>query len=297
MIVLVHTARGPVCVKRALAKLKVAAEWHAPVERSDAEVAWIKVAATIAPENVPRIVGHDQAGLTFAMEYLDGAQYPVWKARLRDGHVRVVTARRLARFLATIHNANAHRADRAREFANDEAFTALRLDAYFAEAARRNPDVAPVLHQLIERTASTKRTLIHADVSPKNILEGEDRLIMLDAETATYGDPAFDLAFCLNHLLLKCVWRRASRDQFLACFDALYTDYLGQINYEPPDAVEQRACALLAAMLLARVDGKSPVEYITDEGERGRIREFAKGLLKALPERLALIREAWFSRL
>jgi aminoglycoside phosphotransferase (APT) family kinase protein len=150
-----------------------------------------------------------------------------------------------------------------------------------------------VLYSLIERTASTKRTLIHGDVSPKNILEGEDRIIMLDAETATYGDPAFDLAFCLNHLLLKCVWRKVSREAFLSCFDALYQDYLHGVTYEPADAVEARTCGLLAAMLLARVDGKSPVEYITDEGERGRIREFAKGWLRALPIRLELIRSAW----
>ncbi len=40
----VNTARGPICVKRALAQLRVEAEWLAPVERNASEVAWIEAA-------------------------------------------------------------------------------------------------------------------------------------------------------------------------------------------------------------------------------------------------------------
>jgi len=293
MIVLVHTARGPICVKRALAKLKVAADWQAPVERSNAEVAWIRVAETIVPQSVPEILGHDKQGLTFAMRYLDADEFPVWKARLRDGKVDVGTAQSVARILAAVHNHSADRAELAREFANDEAFSALRLDAYFAESARRNPDCQSVISRIIDTTRSTRRALVHGDVSPKNILVGKDRIILLDAETATWGDPAFDLAFCLNHLLLKCVWRPASKDEFLACYRLLHKAYLSTIQFEPAQALEMRACALLAALLLARVDGKSPVEYITAEAERAALRQFAKSQLAALPGRLDAIGDAW----
>ena len=293
MIVLAQTQKGLVCVKRALAKLKVVADWQAPVERSNAEVAWIQVARRIVPQSVPEILGHDKQGLTFAMRYLDGDEFPVWKARLRDGKVDAGTARSVARILAAIHNHASDRAELAREFANDEAFSALRLDAYFAESARRNPDCQSVISRIIEATRSTRRALIHGDVSPKNILEGKDRVILLDAETATWSDPAFDLAFCLNHLLLKCVWRPASMLEFLACYRALHQEYLGAIRFEAADALEKRACALLAAMLLARVDGKSPVEYITAEAERSTVRQFAKSQLRLRPERLAEIGDAW----
>ena len=293
MIVLAHTEKGPVCVKRALAKLKVAADWQAPVERSNAEVAWIRVAERIVPLSVPEILGHDKHGLTFAMRYLDADEFPVWKARLHDGKVNVDTARSVARILAAIHNHTADRADLAREFANDEAFAARRLDAYFAESARRNPDCQPVISSIIETTRTTRHALVHGDVSPKNILEGKDRIVLLDAETATWGDPAFDLAFCLNHLLLKCVWRPASIDEFLACYRILHREYLSAIAFEPADVIEKRACALLAAMLLARVDGKSPVEYITAEAERSMVRQFSKSQLVLLPTRLDAIGDAW----
>ena len=95
--------------------------------------------------------------------------------------------------------------------------------------------------------------------------------MLLDAECAWWGDPAFDLAFCLNHLLLKCLWNAGRpRDAFLAAFDALADAYLQGVDWEPRDALERRAAALLPGLFLARVDGKSPVEYITDDAQRER---------------------------
>ena len=46
---------GPICVKRALAKLRVAADWHAPVERNVFEARWMRHAAGFAP----RLLGQD----------------------------------------------------------------------------------------------------------------------------------------------------------------------------------------------------------------------------------------------
>ena len=40
----IDTARGPVCAKRALAKLRVAADWQAPIERNRYEARWMQVA-------------------------------------------------------------------------------------------------------------------------------------------------------------------------------------------------------------------------------------------------------------
>ena len=114
-------------------------------------------------------------------------------------------------------------------------------------------------------TQANKRALVHGDVSPKNILRGPDGPVFLDAECAWWGDPAFDLAFCLNHLLLKCLWTPSAAAGFLACFDALGAAYLARVAWEPPHALEARAARLLPGLFLARVDGKSPVEYITTE--------------------------------
>ncbi len=293
LIVLVQSRRGPLCLKRALAKLNVAADWRAPVERSNAEVDWIRLVEKLLPRAVPRILGHDPEGLSFAMAYIDPETHPVWKAQLRDGHIHVSTASQLGEQLAVIHNATAGRADLARQFANDEAFSALRLDAYFLEAGRRNPVDSQLLTALVERTVGNRLALIHGDVSPKNILEGADGPIILDAETACYGDPAFDLAFCLNHLLLKCVWRPPHIRDYLRCFEALRNSYLARVGWESSADLEARACNLLGGLLLARVDGKSPVEYITADAPRARIRGFALQLLRAPMDSLAQIQARW----
>ncbi|MES2535615.1 MAG: phosphotransferase [Pseudomonadota bacterium] len=293
LIVLAHTRRGPVCIKRALAKLNVAADWSAPVERSSAEVAWMKTAMRIAPGTVPSIAGEDHEVLAFAMHYLDPADHPLWKTQLRDGLADPHTARAVAANLVAIHRGTAHDDTLAAAFANDESFHALRLAPYFGATALAHPECAPALQQLIDMTAQTKVALVHGDISPKNILVGKQGPVFLDAECAWYGDPAFDLAFCLCHLLLKCVWRPTSAADYLRCFDAMAEEYLRGVTWEPPAMLERRASRLLAAIMLARIDGKSPVEYITGELDRDRVRRFALRLVLAPAQQLSNIRHSW----
>lgn len=293
LIVRADTQRGPLCVKRALPRLKVAALWEAPVERNRAEVAWLKVAARVCPGAVPDILGEDATGCAFAMAYLEPADYPVWKAQLLAGSADARTARAVARNLVAIHAATAGSAALAREFAHDEGFYAIRLEPYFVATAQRHPACAAALHALVDTTVSHKRALVHGDVSPKNIVVGANGPVLLDAECAWYGDPAFDLAFCLNHLLLKCVWRPAATANYIASFDTLAATYLAGVNWEPADGLEARAAALLGGMLLARIDGKSPVEYITRDADRDRVRTFAIAQLLAPARRLNDIGQRW----
>src|SRR5947207_1259288 len=109
--------------------------------------------------------------------------------------------------------------------------------------------------------------------------------VFLDAECAWYGDPAFDLAFCLNHLLLKCMLNRRAITRFLTCYDRFAETYLRAVNWELRDELEPRAACLLPALLLGRVDGKSPVEYITEEADKERVRKVARFLLTERIER------------
>lgn len=293
LIVRADTRRGAFCVKRALAQLKVAALWEAPVERNRAEVAWMKVASGVVAGAVPAILGEDVQACAFAMAWLDPVEHPVWKAQLLQGLADPATATAVARNLVAIHAATADNADLAHQFANDADFHALRLEPYFVATARKHPDCAEALHRLVSQTAQTRRALVHGDISPKNILVGPEGPVFLDAECAWYGDPAFDLAFCLNHLLLKCVWRPASRNAYLACFDALTTTYLQGVTWEPAAAIEARTAALLAGMLLARIDGKSPVEYITAEADRERVRAFARAHILQPATPLKALRQHW----
>ncbi len=295
LIVRVDSSGGPICVKRALPQLKVAARWEAPVERNRAEVAWMRVASRIVPDAVPRILGDDAAGNVFAMAYLEPADHPVWKTQLLAGHADPATADAVGHRLAQIHAATAGDADCARTFATDVNFYALRLEPYFIETASRHPDCAEVLHRLVATTAGTRLALVHGDISPKNILVGPQGPVFLDAECAWYGDPAFDLAFCLNHLLLKSVARPASTSDYLRCFEALASAYRSRLNWESPADFERRCSALLSGLLLARIDGKSPVEYLTADADRKRVRRVATALLHSPAGSLAEIVERWNS--
>lgn len=293
LIVRADTARGPVCVKKALAKLRVASDWHAPVERSFAELAWLKLAGEIVPGAVPRVLGEDREAMAFAMEFLDPAGHPVWKSQLRDGTIDNATARAVAGRLARIHAATAARPELAAQFANQAQFYALRLEPYFAATAARHPDRAAALNALISDTRESTLALMHGDISPKNILVGPRGPVFLDAECACWGDPAFDLAFCANHLLLKCVWRPQWTARYSGAFGVLTQTYLDGVTWEARSGIEARACGLLAGMLLARIDGRSPVEYITQDAYRAKVREFARTLLAAPVNSLAAIASQW----
>jgi aminoglycoside phosphotransferase (APT) family kinase protein len=289
----VDLAGGPICVKRALPKLKVAADWRAPVERNAYEVAWMETAARILPGCAPRILGHDgEAGL-FAMAFLDPAEHRLWKAELMAGRAEPRFAAQVGGSLAAIHAGTASDPAIAAHFATDAIFHAIRLEPYLEATARAHPDRATALSALVATTARGKQALVHGDVSPKNILVGPDGPIFLDAECAWYGDPAFDLAFCLNHLLLKCLWRPVAAAGFLACFGALAGSYRNGVTWEPAAAVEGRAARLLPGLLLARIDGKSPVEYITAEPERDMVRRTARALLADPVDRLGAVAEVW----
>ncbi len=289
----VTTARATFVVKRALARLRVAQDWQVPVARNESEVAWLREAARVVPQAAPRVLAHDAALGAFAMDFLDPADHPVWKQQLLAGDADAAFAARLGATLAAIHAATANSSDIAARFANDSVFHAIRLEPYLEATARVHGDLAARLMALSRETLATHRALVHGDVSPKNILAGPHGPVLLDAECAWYGDPAFDLAFCLNHLLLKGVVRPAAREAYLASFDALAGSYLAGVTWESAAAVEARVARLLPALLLARIDGKSPVEYITAEADKAAVRAFARPRIATPPLRLRDVRRDW----
>ena len=276
---LVETGARKFCVKRALPRLKVAALWEAPITRNAAEAAWLRTVHAWLPDAVPEVLAEDADAGLFAMTYLPPDQYHVWKAKLLAGEIDAAFAASVGAALSTIHRRSAGDPELADAFANDETFEAIRLEPYLRATALRHPDVAERLNEIADRTLATKRALVHGDISPKNILCGPGGPVFLDAECAWYGDPAFDLAFCLNHLLLKGAWRPASRSEYLKAFRALLTAYLGGLDWEDAGAFERRCARLLPGLFLARVDGKSPVEYLTDETQRNVVRDFVRRTL------------------
>jgi 5-methylthioribose kinase len=290
---LVQTTYQRLCIKRALPALRVAADWQAPVERSTYEYAWMARVRAILPDAVPALLGRSADGAMFAMAFLDPQDYPVWKDVMLRGKIEPHFAGEVGAALATIHSTTAKDASIAPEFASDRIFHAIRLEPYLLATARVHPDIAPPLHALYERTATTKRALVHGDVSPKNILIGGAGPFFLDAECAWHGDPAFDVAFCLNHVMLKCIPLAQDSDMLLQAFAEFSSHYLALVDWERVEDMEERCATLLPALALARIDGKSPVEYIVAENDKRRVREIARALIVEPRARLAEVADAW----
>ncbi len=242
-----------VCVKGALAQLKVAQEWLAPVSRNRVEYTWLQFAAAVTPGQVPRVLGYDgEAGL-FAMEF-----HP----------------------------------DSAVRFATDDNFDALRIDPYLRVTARAHPDLREQFDALASTTAGTHLAVVHGDVSPKNVLLGPNGPVLLDAECAWFGDPAFDVAFCLNHLLLKAVKLPSHATELRSAAQALVDGHARHLGWEPPDTFGRRVAALLPALALARVDGTSPVEYL-DTAQRQLVRTIGRTLLQKPAPTVAEVLDHW----
>lgn len=267
------------CVKRAAPRLRVAAVWEVPVERNRYEADYLRVAETIAPGLCPALLGEDPARGLLVMPYLPPERWRVWKSELRDGRVDPGVAAGIGAGLARLHGGTEDRPAIAARFATDALFDALRLDPYLRECARRHPDLAGRLEALVAATAGTRRALVHGDVSPKNVLVGPEGFRLLDAECAWFGDPAFDVAFLLNHLLLKCVWRPVHADGYRAAFHAFLDAYRDGVAGPRDPGRDGRVAALLPGLFLARVDGKSPVEYLTDEADKALVRRIARRFL------------------
>lgn len=280
-------------IKQALQQLKVAADWQAPLERNGYEWAWMVEMRGHLPEAVPAPIARDAEHDLFAMGYLPPADYPIWKDELIAGRIDVGAAAEVGRRLAILHAATAGVERIRKKFETTDLFFSLRLDPYLFATAARHPALADHIHRIATITAAERRCLVHGDVSPKNILLGPNGPIFLDAECAWYGDPAFDLAFCLNHLLLGTLRSSQTAAKRLEIFAAMSSAYLAGVRWEDRAQLERRTATLLPALMLARVDGKSPLDYLAEPDRQAIVRDVASTFLQRPPERLAAIGDHW----
>ena len=263
---LVTDANGDhVVAKRALPQLKVAAVWKAPVERSAFEAEWLQVAGELVPGFAPRSLGRDSTSGWLLLDYLEPERHLLWKTELLAGQVDVTVAADVARRLGQLHSATAARAnDLAGRFNSGALFDALRLDPYLRALTSVHPELATRIDAVVERTATTRLALVHGDVSPKNILVGPSGPVLLDAECAWWGDPAFDLAFLLTHLVAKAHHVPSAANALAECARTVLVEHAAAVDWESPELLHVRVAGLLPAIVLARIDGKSPLEYLTE---------------------------------
>jgi len=288
-------------VKRALPKLRVKAEWFADVKRNKFEHRYLSIVDELVPDSVPKVTHFNDEKKFFCMEFL-GGDWENWKTNLLNGVCQIHTASEAGRILGLIHHLTLGDQELAAEFTTDQGFFDLRLDPYLVTTGKRHEALRPLFEAEVERITHTKRCLVHGDYSPKNILVNENGIKILDCEVAWFGDPSFDLAFLLNHLLLKSIYHAPSLLPLDKMFQASVKSYFAAIALDETAAIELDAqtARLLLMLLLARVDGKSPVEYLADNPlKQDFIRKFVTSQLSDEVNRHTLesVSSNWFTGL
>lgn len=274
--------------KRALPQLRVAATWFADIRRNRHEVAYLNRVRDIAPAHVPEVIFHNEEQGYFTMEHL-GSEFQNWKTMLLAGQGEIGQASAAGTLLGRIHRATWNEAALHAEFDTTENFHDLRLEPYLLATAERHPELRPLMLAEGERIRSSRQCLVHGDFSPKNLLFKDDRLMVLDCEVAWFGDAAFDLAFLLNHLMVKALHLPDQRDQYLKMVRAAGDSYQAEAGRAE---VETALTRLLPMLMLARVDGKSPLEYLSQEA-RNAVREFATRTVLHPSENLIDLLDRW----
>ena len=283
-------------VKQALPKLRVQDDWMADISRSQVEQRFIHYASVLIPQNILPVVWAEPANCLFAMEFL-AQDFVTWKQQLLSGKFETKIAGAVASLLATIHRSSWNDPVAKKQFETNENFYALRVHPYLITTGERNAPLQEHFETEAKRLLSTRLALVHGDFSPKNIMVRDERVVLLDHEVAWFGDPAFDLAFLLTHLFLKSLLFPGDT-RCLQISQAVWRRYFQTLGAHHEPALNPRASRLLLMLMLARIDGKSPVEYLVGkEAERQFVRGFVSELLRAGADDFSSIHALWSARL
>ena len=293
-VLVISASRPPFVVKQALCKLRVAVDWYSNPERIHTEARGLEWLHRIAPAGtITPLLFEDRDRHVIAMAAVP-EPHQNWKTVLLGGDIDIGYVEQFARLLGAIHRKSAGDRIRAAEIFGDRSiFETLRLEPYYRYSAEQAPKAKAFLEDLIDDTLNTRLTVVHGDYSPKNILIHDGRLVLLDHEVIHFGDPAFDVGFSLTHLLSKAHHLEKHRPAFLAAahvYASVYLDSLQGVDWR--GATESRAVRHTLACLLARVAGRSPLEYLSPE-ERNAQQRLVKNFIPHPPHTLADLIDAF----
>jgi 5-methylthioribose kinase len=285
-----HPARRWVA-KQSLAKLRVQDDWRSERGRIFQEVAAIQTLGPILGKScLPEIIHVDRENYLYVMGAAPAGS-AAWKDLLLAGQVNPAVARQAAVLLARQINGSRHNATLREKFADQAVFDQLRIDPYYRTTAARQPGVRAAIEQLMQDSSRIRTALVHGDFSPKNLLVRGAHIFLIDFEVAHWGDPAFDSGFLLNHLCLKSFHQPRYAAAYLQAAHEFWSTLIAALPGEEVAGFERLTVRHLGALMLARIDGKSPVEYLRDEAVREQVRTFAKGVLREPPKEIAKVLE------
>lgn len=286
-VLAVETGSHSWVVKQSLPRLRVEATWLAKQERTLNEARGLSVAGALTPGHVPDVVHVDPERFVLVMQRAPAGMLP-WKRILMSGTVDAGVATVLGGLLGRWHAATAAEKSLVHDLDDPEAFEQLRIAPYHRAAARALPDSAAAIMNVVDDMASRRVCLVHGDFSPKNVLTGPDGTWVLDFEVVHLGDPDFDVAFLLSHLVLKAVHRPEHRPALKAAAGAFVAAYDAETAAAAWRSTPEHLVGHLGALLLARTDGKSVAEYLT-AADRGTVRATGHRLLLERPDSMARV--------
>lgn len=289
IVIRVDTPVRSFVVKQSRQQLRTSVDWFSQLDRIWREVDVLRCLESLLPAGaVPRVLSENRDHYLFVMEAVE-ADHRVWKAELLSGVFDSTIAETLANHLAVIHRESTGQPKIADALGDQTVFDELRLDPFYRYVARTCPEFSHALTELIDKTSRRRDCLVLADFSPKNILLTSTGPVIVDFETGHYGDPGFDIGFFLSHLLLKTVLHHERASAAIAPARAFWQTFLDQLNSKPAPAwlhksglesdFECRSTAHLAACMLARIDGKSRVDYLTEPWQPELVRSFSRRLI------------------
>lgn len=286
---------GPFVVKQARSQLRVAAPWYCSVERIWREVEVLRICTELLARTpaeprtctigIPEVLHEDRDNYAFAMTAAP-VGHSVWKELLLGGDYRTQIATACGRLLGDLH-AGSWRCPRVAQTLNDRTFFHdLRLDPYYGRIAHVHESLRGPIQRLIDSVWEHRLALVHGDFSPKNLLVFPGGVMLIDFEVGHFGDPAFDLGFFLTHLLLKAIRDSDRFNQVWALIDAFWHAYRARLASTVADeelaGLTARTIQNLAGCALARIDGKSPVDYLKDR-DRDTVRRISRALFTHEP--------------
>jgi len=275
-------------VKQSLGKLRVKDDWRSDRGRVFREAEALEcLKPALGAYAIPQVIHVDRANYLYVMTAAPAGSV-AWKEQLLGRRADLAVAREAGAFLAQMIAASRHDPQFREKFGDRSVFDQLRIDPYYRTVAARHPDVAIALRDLIADSWKIQTALVHGDYSPKNMLVRREKIFLIDFEVIHWGDPSFDSGFLLNHLFLKAFHQPPVEDLFIEAAREFWKTLLTGFVLEPRAAgdFERMTVRHLGGLMLARIDGKSPVEYIQDEEIKERVRRVAKRILLERPERL-----------
>jgi aminoglycoside phosphotransferase (APT) family kinase protein len=287
-IYLVEDGDRRMVAKRALATLRVQEPWTADVSRNRVEMEALRFIGGLVPNVAPKLLVADPNKNYFVMEYFD-ARFLNWKQLLLSGTCCDIHARIAGGTLGVLHRRTWGITALAAKLGQWKDFRQLRTAPYLEVLADKHPTIATAIAVQIDYLRdSPHKCLVHGDYSPKNILFCDSQLVVLDWEVAWFGEPAFDIAFLLNHLLLKAILHKQQAADLTHLALVAWRAYAENIGTENFNLVAPAVLQLLPLLMLARVDGKSPVEYLCEDIDKDMVRQFA---LKSIFKRWSSMEE------